>query len=99
MTNASRHKDAWTGSNIRSISSTCLKLLESCFYKTRDAGLEAKVEASERRFRSWTNKLRVFGRNGRCLDTQLRSDKEKYIREMILALLNVLRENLSGTDF
>ncbi|KAK0706904.1 hypothetical protein B0T26DRAFT_479051 [Lasiosphaeria miniovina] len=86
-----------TKMDIKSIGITCLNLLESCCYKTQDAELETKLEIEERRFRSWTNKLNVFARKI-SLDMQLRSEENRYIREMVLALLDVLRENLTAAN-
>ncbi|KAK3371807.1 hypothetical protein B0T24DRAFT_337732 [Lasiosphaeria ovina] len=88
---------AETKMDIKSIGTTCLNLLESCYYKTQDAELEAKLETGERYFRSWTNKLEVFARK-MSLDMQLRSEENGYIREMVLALLDVLRENLIALE-
>ncbi|KAI8663493.1 hypothetical protein NCS57_00950500 [Fusarium keratoplasticum] len=78
--------------SISNASQTCLNLFQSCRSQNPDAF--AELEAAERRFRAWTNNLKVFSQ-GASLDTQLRAERYGQIRQMVMLLLNVLNENLS----
>jgi hypothetical protein len=82
-------------SEIADIASTCWRLFNACLSENSDNGVLATLEGEQRRFRTWSNSLKVFARPHISLDAQLRPTKSKQIREMVLLLLEVLRENLS----
>ena len=77
---------------ILNASQTCLSQFESCLSQSLHAS--AELERAERRFRAWTNNLKVFSQDAN-LDAQLSPKKYDQIRQMIGLLLNVLNENLA----
>ncbi len=82
---------------ISDVARSCLDLFNDCLSKDGDAF--ARLEGEERRFRAWSNSLKVFAKQHVNLDAQLRLDKHTQIRKMVLLLLNVLKDNLSlGMD-
>lgn len=71
----------------------CLKLFCCCISKAPNA--DAKLfEDAAGRFRTWTQNFRVFSPSD-SLDTQLRERRRGQIRQMIMDLLDVLKQNLS----
>ncbi|KIX05938.1 uncharacterized protein Z518_03912 [Rhinocladiella mackenziei CBS 650.93] len=83
-----------SGSEIASIVSLCLGLFNTCLSEGPDDDVLATLEDEQRRFRAWSHSLKVFARPHVNLDAQLRPAANKQIREMVLLLLDVLRENL-----
>ena len=78
---------------ILGVARSCLELFTDCLTKDPDAF--SRLEAEERRFWVWSSNLKVFARQQVNLDTQLHQEKHAQIREMVLLLLNVLKDNLS----
>ncbi|KAI1086171.1 hypothetical protein F5B19DRAFT_182434 [Rostrohypoxylon terebratum] len=64
---------------ISDASQKCLDLFELCLARNPDTFTE--LEETERRFRAWTNNLKVF-RQGASLDMQLHSEKHSQIRPL-----------------
>ena len=78
---------------ILALARSCSDLFTDCLSKDPDAF--SRLEAEERRFWVWSSNLKVFARQHINLDMQLRQEKHAQIREMVLLLLNVLKDNLS----
>jgi len=78
---------------ISDIALSCIELFNGCLSK--DRVFFAILEGEGRRFWAWSNSLKVFGTPHVNLDTQLLPEKHAQIREMVLLLLDVLRDNLS----
>jgi hypothetical protein len=77
--------------SISDASQACLSLFQSCLSRNPDAF--TKLEAAERQFRAWTNRLKVFVK-GASLDEQLGAKKYDQIRQIVMLLLKILNENL-----
>jgi len=78
---------------ILDVARSCSDLFTACLSKDPDAF--SRLEAQERRFWVWSSNLKVFAQRHVNLDTQLRQEKHAQIREMVLLLLSVLKDNLS----
>ncbi|RDW85690.1 hypothetical protein BP5796_04015 [Coleophoma crateriformis] len=76
---------------ISSVALSCIEIFHRCL--SRDRNAFAKLEGEERRFWAWSNSLKVFEEQHINLDAQL--NKHAQIREMVLLLLGVLKDNLS----
>jgi hypothetical protein len=76
---------------ISDVAHSCIEMFHRCL--ARDRSAFAKLEGDERRFWAWSNSLNVFEEQQINLDSQLK--KHAQIREMVLLLLGVLKDNLS----
>jgi hypothetical protein len=83
------------GNQISEIATGSLGLFNGCLSKNPDDDTVTTLEREQRRFLAWSNSLKVFARPHVSLDAQLLSAANEPIREMVLLLLEVLRENLS----
>lgn len=71
---------------------TCLDLFRAS--QPTDGSL-SDLQSYQQRYWAWANQLKVFAKHNICLDAQLKDDKFDRLRQAILLLLNLLRENLT----
>ncbi|KAK5654615.1 hypothetical protein OQA88_7245 [Cercophora sp. LCS_1] len=82
--------------SVRTLANRCFALFDDCLahHVDGDSRILATLEKEQRRLRVWSNSLKVFSRPHVSLDAQLSRSPDKEIGEMVLLLLDVLRENL-----
>ncbi|KGO36167.1 hypothetical protein PEX1_083240 [Penicillium expansum] len=85
-------------SDIAGIVSHCLQLFKDCLSEDLEDDILTILEDQQRCLWRWANSLKVFAGPPVNLDAQLRQATSDNTREMVLLLLDVLKDNLIITN-
>lgn len=86
-------------SDIAGIVSHCLQLFKDCLSEDLEDDILTILEDQQRCLWRWANSLKVFAGPPVNLDAQLRQATSDNTREMVLLLLDVLKDNLIISKF